>query len=94
MVPSGNLCRSEYSEALRLLPFAVVVVIVFETGSHYVVLAVLELVVKTRLTSNSQIYTHLCLLSDEIKGVKHHARLLLGLHSLFMNGSWLTVWKH
>jgi hypothetical protein len=36
---------------------------VFETGSHYVILAVLELTVRIRLSSNSERSTSFCLLS-------------------------------
>ena len=45
----------------------------FETASHYVALAILELTEWTRLASNSPRAACLCLLSAGIKGVPHHA---------------------
>jgi hypothetical protein len=44
--------------------------------SHYVALADLELVVSTKLISNSEIHLPLCLVSAEIKGECHPALLL------------------
>jgi hypothetical protein len=44
----------------------------FETESHHLVLAVLELTLNTRLTPNSQKYSCLCLPS-RVKGVYYHA---------------------
>ena len=41
-------------------------------GTWFVVLAVLELALQTRLASNPQRYACLCLPSIEIKGVHHH----------------------
>lgn len=45
----------------------------FETGSYYVALAVLVLIIQTRLVSNSQRSACLCRLSASIKGMSHHA---------------------
>lgn len=46
-----------------------------ETESYCVALAVLDFVMQTRLTSNSQRSTFLCFTSAGIKGVYHHAQL-------------------
>lgn len=46
--------------------------VIFERGSHYVTPGILELVMWAMLTSDSQISTHLFLLSARIKGVGYH----------------------
>ena len=51
----------------------------FETVSHGVTLAILELTIWTRLASNSQRSTYLYLLSAMIRGVRHHTWLLVFL---------------
>lgn len=47
----------------------------FDTRSHCITMAVLELNMCTRLASDSQRSTSICLLRAEIKGVSHHATL-------------------
>lgn len=52
-------------------------VCLFETGSHFVALAGLELTVCMKLTLNSRdIPACLCLLGAKIKGVHHHPQIL------------------
>jgi hypothetical protein len=46
--------------------------ILFETGSHYVALAVLKLAMQTRLDLNTQRSTCLCLPSAGKKGVRYY----------------------
>jgi hypothetical protein len=59
-----------YSVLLLLLSL---LLLYFEIGAHYIVLAGLELSMKTRLASNPQRSTCFCLLRAGIEGVHHHA---------------------
>lgn len=56
--------------------FFLVVVIIFETRSHYVALTGLELAMKPKLALNSEIHS-LHLSSAGIKGRCHHAQFIL-----------------
>jgi hypothetical protein len=56
----------------------------FETGSHHI-LAILELIVETRLVLNSQRTACLCLKSTGIKGMRHHAWLALPSLVVFLS---------
>jgi hypothetical protein len=55
-----------------LVSWLVLVLVLFETGSTYVTLAVLELTTQTRLASNSQTSACLCLLSTKMKTAPPH----------------------
>ena len=60
-------------QKVRFIVTILFIIVLLETGSlHYVVLAVLELTLKTRLALNSQESTCPCLLSAGIKGIHHH----------------------
>ncbi|EDL31027.1 mCG144799, partial [Mus musculus] len=53
--------------------FIYLFIYLFETGSYCIALAHLKLIMYTTLASNSQRSICLCLPSDRIKGVYHHA---------------------
>jgi hypothetical protein len=57
--------------AIALVPEQVLSV--YETGSHCVSLAKLELTMQSRLTLNPQRFTCICFPKAGIKGVHHHA---------------------
>ena len=65
----GSISISSLSSSLSLSPPRP---LLFETGFLCVALAILELTLQTRLASNSERLTCLCLPSPEIKGVHHH----------------------
>lgn len=62
-MPLPLICLLNYSSSFSPI---------FETGSHYIVLAGLQFTVTTRLASNAQRSTHPYLPRAEVKGVCIH----------------------
>lgn len=80
---SGNMAQGSKFNLIRVFCLCVCVLggsvqlfllllLMFETRSHSIGLAGLELTIETRLAWDSEIYL-LCLPSAWVKGVRHHA---------------------